>query len=356
MPHDAAELSDLGVLRVRGPDAVRFLQGQLSNDLALLERAGSLLAGLHNPQGRTIALLRLLRLDNEDILALVPRELLAPVAARLARFVLRSKVQLADDTAAWRLRGLVQAAAPAGLAIKVAETPAAAGPARWISVTPAHGAGAVGGAGAMKGEENAEASRAAGAAGSTGAAQAAKTSEAAEAAAAERGARREWRLLDIAAGLPQVYASTSEQFVAQMLNLDAVGAISFSKGCYTGQEVIARAHYRGRVKRRMQRWRTAHPAQLAPGDAVRLADGRALRVVEAATLSDGRCELLAVAPLAPSDSRDPPDTSGTSGTCGTSGTSADADGGAGDAPGAQGGAQSITLEAESLPLPYELPA
>src|SRR6185312_17370732 len=73
-------------------------------------------------------------------------------------------------------------------------------------------------------------------------------------------ARREvWRQLDIISGLPQVYGATSEEFVAQMLNLDLVGAIAFDKGCYTGQEVIARAHYRGRVKRRLQRFRSHRP-------------------------------------------------------------------------------------------------
>jgi folate-binding protein YgfZ len=66
--------------------------------------------------------------------------------------------------------------------------------------------------------------------------------------------RDAWRLLDIADGEAQVYAATSEEFVAQMLNLDALDAIAFDKGCYTGQEVIARAHYRGRVKRRLQRF------------------------------------------------------------------------------------------------------
>ncbi len=111
-------------------------------------------------------------------------------------------------------------------------------------------------------------------------------------------ARREvWRQLDISAGLPQVYGATSEEFVAQMLNLDLVGAIAFDKGCYTGQEVIARAHYRGRVKRRLQRFRTRGPLELAPGDSGELADGRAFKVVEAVRLEDGRCEFLAVAPL-----------------------------------------------------------
>ena len=79
----------------------------------------------------------------------------------------------------------------------------------------------------------------------------------------------------------------------------AVGGIAFDKGCYTGQEIIARAHYRGRVKRRMQRFRTvAAPATpLAPGVSGVLADGSTFQVVDSVTLADGRAEFLAVAPL-----------------------------------------------------------
>src|SRR5205807_3135996 len=113
--------------------------------------------------------------------------------------------------------------------------------------------------------------------------------------------RSAWHALDIACGLPQLYLSTSGQFVAQMLNLDCIGAISFSKGCYTGQEVIARAHYRGRVKRRMQRFVSNSPLRLQPGDTGALNDGRAFKVVNAVALADGRCEFLAVAPLAGED-------------------------------------------------------
>ncbi|MFO1400564.1 MAG: hypothetical protein U1F30_05035 [Steroidobacteraceae bacterium] len=113
---------------------------------------------------------------------------------------------------------------------------------------------------------------------------------------------------DIAAGLPQVYAATSEKFVAQMLNLDCLGAISFSKGCYTGQEVIARAHYRGRVKRRMQRFATRAPlaAPPRPGDVLHLADARRLEVVDAVALADGRAEFLAIGPL-PGGAEESPD-------------------------------------------------
>ncbi len=85
------------------------------------------------------------------------------------------------------------------------------------------------------------------------------------AAGAIRGTRRDWAACDIAEGLPQVYLPTSEAFLAQMLNLDLIGAIALDKGCYTGQEIIARAHYRGQVKRRMQRFVSEIPCPLSPG-------------------------------------------------------------------------------------------
>jgi tRNA-modifying protein YgfZ len=301
---DQVALDDLGVLRIRGTDALTFLQGQLSNDLERLEREGSLLAGLHNPQGRAIAVLRLLRGEGHDVLAVLPRELAASVAQRLGRYVLRSKVHVSDESSAWRLVGIARSsptaatpAVPSGLAARIASTPELTGAVaeRWIIAMP-HGVGETTGGGGERVRSNAD-------------------------------ARRDWRLLDIAAGLPQVYASTSEQFVAQMLNLDLLDAISFSKGCYTGQEVIARAHYRGRIKRRMQRWLTSANAALVPGESARLADGRTLRVVDAAQRPDGRCELLAVAPFAA---------------------------GADDEPAAS--ADKAVLEAEQLPLPYDLPA
>ncbi|HXS28980.1 MAG TPA: hypothetical protein VN730_15050 [Steroidobacteraceae bacterium] len=321
-PHASAlahgvELADLGVLRVRGADAERFLQGQLSNDLTRLARESSILAGLHNPQGRTVALLRLAATGEHDFLAVLPRALVASVAQRLSRFILRSKVQVTDESSGWRIRGNVGEQAAMREPSSVREQPSGGlalavpgEPARWIGIVPA----------AARASESQTASEA----------QAASESHAAALAA-----RNGWRLLDIAAGLPQIYPQTSELFVAQMLNLDAIDAISFSKGCYTGQEVIARAHYRGRVKRRMQRWRTTAPAALSPGDSARIADGRTVRVVDAAQRPDGSCEFLAVAPLAASAS--------------TAAGAAAAD----EEPAAEP-TDKILLEAEQLPLPYGL--
>jgi folate-binding protein YgfZ len=309
-------LDTLGVLRARGPDALSFLQGQLSNDLTRLAADRSLLAGYHNPQGRVIALLRVLQLAPEDLLAVLPRELVPTVIPRLAKFILRAKVKLVDESQSWRITGVVAAgvnedgaagvAGPAVATSQVAALPAvvdsvalnadtlavqvAQQPARWLLLTPAVQS---------------------------------PPRDAGATAPAEI-----WRRAVIAAGEPQVYAATSEEFVAQMLNLDVLGALAFDKGCYTGQEVIARAHYRGRVKRRLQRFLTPAPRALKPGDAGTLADGRAFEVVDAVLLTDGRCEFLAVAPLVTSESE----------------------------PVAPGVVIAERLNAETLPLPYSLPS
>src|SRR6266481_3040882 len=97
-------LADLGALRVRGPDVVPFLQGQLSNDVARLTLEHSLLAGYHNPQGRVIGLLQL---EHHELLAILPRELGPAVASRLSKFILRAKVTVTDESASWRVSGLV---------------------------------------------------------------------------------------------------------------------------------------------------------------------------------------------------------------------------------------------------------
>jgi hypothetical protein len=255
---ESIALDDLGALRIRGEDAVRFLQGQVSNDVMRLTAEHSVIAGYHNPQGRTIALLRLILVAPNELLAVLPRELAQVVAGRLAKFILRAKVTIDNASDTVRVRGLVgetpdaRAATPGGgsTLVRIADAPT-----RWLGIYPA-------------GE-----------------------------VALPTGDRERWRSFDIAEGQPQVYAATSEEFIGQMLNLDALGAIAFDKGCYTGQEVIARAHYRGRVKRRMQRFVTQAPQQLAPGDSGRLSDGRSFKVVEAVQQAAGVCEFLAVTAL-----------------------------------------------------------
>ncbi len=238
-PHYIARLDGLGVVRLTGPDARGLLQGQLSNDVDRLRPDTPLLAGLHTPQGRVLAILRLLAGPDQEVLAVLPKSLAPLVATRLKRFVLRAKVVIEDCSGSHVVYGR-QEGDQRQLQIAGPGQPAPAG----IAISEAH-----------------------------------------------------WQALDIAAGLPQVYPATSEQFVAQMLNLDLVEGISFTKGCYTGQEIIARAHYRGKVKRRLQRFHTADASPLKPGDRFRLGDGRTIEVVDAVALPAGGHDLLAVAPL-----------------------------------------------------------
>jgi folate-binding protein YgfZ len=232
-------LTDWGALRASGPDAVSFLQGQLSSDVKQLGAARAVPAGLHNPQGRVLALAWLRRAP-EGVWMMLPASLLATVATRLRRFVLRSKVTI-DEVSSLHIVG---SRGPGGRDLQVIEDLALSG------------------------------------------------------AQADAHSAAEWRRLEIADGIPEVVPATSESFVAQMLNLDCIDAVSWDKGCYTGQEIIARAHYRGHVKRRMQRFGHAGVAPAA-GSAHVTRDGISVQVVQSEPLPQGGSELLAVAPLEP---------------------------------------------------------
>lgn len=331
-------LDGLSLIGARGPDARKFLHGQLSQDVLGLAQDRVALAGFHNPQGRALAILRLVPLDDDGLLLVLPTEITATVIQRLRRFVLRSKLTLEDVTAQWLRLGLAGPDAGAALAAAGLAPPSTAvgalarqpgrlawrhalAPERFVVLTEAS-------AGLPAGWP-----------------------------APQAGAALDWQAADVAAGLPQVRTATSEAFVAQMLNLDALDGVSFTKGCYTGQEVIARAHYRGRVKRRLQRFRSLAPpaAPLQPGDSLSLADGRGARVVEAATLADGRVEFLAVAPLAGEPADDDAPTAGSSSAPSTGGSPATPAPGSAAAPPTAGGTTAVALAVESLPLPYALP-
>jgi folate-binding protein YgfZ len=250
------ELDDLAVIAARGADTVPFLQGQLSQDLGLLAARGALLAGLHNPQGRVVAVLRLLWLGDDHVLIVLPAALAETVRQLLGRYVLRSRVTITDAGTNWRVYGVTgpDAGAVASTRLAMAMDGSAM---RQLIVAP-------------RGEPLPE---------------------------CDAGDRETWRLDDIRAGIPEITAATSGLFVAQMLNLDLLDAISFSKGCYTGQEVIARAHYRGQVKRRMQRFFTPSLVELVPSERVQLADGRSAQIVMSSPTDEGEQEFLAVAPL-----------------------------------------------------------
>jgi len=259
----------LGLLRFAGPDAASFLQGQVTHDTRLLADGRTLLAACNSPQGRVVAVPRLHQ-HGDAVLALLPTELVEPLAERLGRFVLRAKVRLEPA------RDLVAVAEVVGSkASEIEEGKAAAGvtfayaPGRRVTVLSRGACAALvdpdGGA-------------------DTDAVQAA------------------WWRADIADGLPQVFAPSAEAFVPQMLNLDLLDAISFTKGCYTGQEIVARTQHLGRIKRRTFRYRVAGgpPPRLMAG---LHRDGAKVAEVVMSAPGEGGIDLLAVASL---DARDHP--------------------------------------------------
>lgn len=250
-------LPGLGVIRLEGPDAVPFLQGQVTADLRLLEPGQGTPAAWCTPQGRVIALLQVLR-QQDGLLCVLPRELAAEVAARLGRFVMRAKVSVADDSPRLAVAGL--AGDPSGCLSAAGDVdilPLTAE--RALLVTAAARMETV-----LQGVPFAPAAA--------------------------------WEALGIQLGEPEVYASTSESWVPQMLNLDLLGAVSFRKGCYPGQEIVARTQNLGRIKRRLFRYRISGAGLPAPGEALDLGQARVGEVVRSVR-HEGVAELLAVVNL-----------------------------------------------------------
>jgi folate-binding protein YgfZ len=244
------------VIAATGRDARAFLQGQLTNDLLPVDRHPGMLAAACNRQGRVIATLRLAA-RGEEVQLVLPRAMAPFVVAHLARFVLRASVDFTDSRHA--VLGLMDAepalqsaAAAAGLIVLVAS------PSRTLLV------------------------------GDPATAQ----SVLADLPSSTAG---DWERASIEDGEPMVCPETSGVWVPQMLNLDLLGAISFSKGCYLGQEIVARAQHLGRIKRRMLRY--VGPAGEPPGAGQMLHAGRepAAQVVRACALGTSQC--LAVVSL-----------------------------------------------------------
>jgi tRNA-modifying protein YgfZ len=270
-PPESGRLPHLGLLRFTGPDAQSFLQGQVSNDTRRLAEGRSLLAAYSSPQGRVLAIMHLLP-HSSGIAAILPRDLISPTLETLRRFVLRAKVKIEDGVEVLSVAGHhgAQGLQSAGIAV----------PASNAGYTETDGIGVA----AVNGDPSrywvigaAETLAERGLAG-----------DATQAEKVEHG----WRLADIRAGLPQIYLSTREAFVAQMLNLDLLDGISFNKGCYTGQEIIARTQHLGRIKRRLYRLRLPLD-DWDIGRPLHLSDGRTGRLVEAVRIGDG-FEALAV--------------------------------------------------------------
>ena len=274
------DLSHLGLIGVGGADAERFLQGQLTNDIRGLTTESARLAGWCSPKGRLLALFRVLRAPDGLWLQL-PRERLPEVLKRLRMYVLRSKVtldDLSDGPVPIGLTGFGAAAALTRLGLPV--------PAPDHGQAAADGVTLVGVPGPVPrylllGDSARQ--------------QSLWDVLTPHCAWADTDT---WTLGDIRAGLPTIYTATADAFVPQMVNLDRLGGLSFTKGCYTGQEVVARMQYLGRLKRRMYVGELESAAAPHPGDPLwsptSTSEQGAGTIVEAAPAGPGRFAVLAV--------------------------------------------------------------
>lgn len=221
----AARLSEWGMLRASGEEAAKFLHGQLTQDFALMDLQHARLAGYCSAKGRLLASFIGWKQAPDEILLALPAEVLPATLKRLSMFVMRAKCKLTDVSEQWQLWGLAGRSAQTWLGdaapsevwerrslneASVIRLPDAAGFKRYL-LAQAQGA-----------------------------------------SAPDLPAMTEpaWQWLDIQSGLAWVRGSTVDQFVPQMINLELLGGVNFQKGCYPGQEVVARSQYRGSIKRR----------------------------------------------------------------------------------------------------------
>jgi len=273
------DLSGLALIRATGPDAQAFLQGQLSNDIRLVEATHTQLSSYNTPKGRMLAVFRIFR-RGDDYLLQLPSELADDVLKRLRMFVLRSRVALdrADaDLARFGLSGqkIVEIVKPLigkppiqpgeCVTIDDATVLAMPGPATRLEVVaPIDKASALWRALAPH---------------------------------CRPVSTVVWRWLDIEAGIPNVLPGTVEEFVPQMANLEVVGGVNFKKGCYPGQEIVARMQYLGQLKQRMYRAVVDTADCPRPGDKLfteEHGEQAAGTVVDAQPAPNGGCDLLAV--------------------------------------------------------------
>jgi tRNA-modifying protein YgfZ len=246
------DLSQFGILRVSGTDAQSFLQNLLSNDIHEVSATRTQFSSLNSPKGRMLATMLIWR-ESDDYFLQLPRALCEPIRKKLSMYVLRSKVNIDDESndivmlglsgvdAQKILRARFEAQPQAKLECNCTEHGSAIkiGDISWqINTSPQQ-------AQMLWLEMN-------------------------------RGARPVgsicWDWLNIRSGIPVILPPTQEQFVAQMVNLELIGGVNFKKGCYPGQEIVARMQYLGKLKRRMYLAHLDHPAHLASGEVPQAGD------------------------------------------------------------------------------------
>ncbi|MDO5288790.1 MAG: folate-binding protein [Pseudomonadota bacterium] len=256
-----APLPHLGVLRAEGADAASFLQGQLTQDVALQAVGTARLAALCNPQGRMLASFWVFKRAPDELLLITSADTLAATLKRLSMFVLRAKAKLSDATAHFALHGVLGAApgASGGNGVLIA-LPPADGSARSLWLAPA-------GSAPPPGEPVSEAA---------------------------------WLHAEVRAGVARITQPVVGAFVPQMLNYESVDGVSFKKGCYPGQEVVARSQFRGAIKRRAFVGQVAGSAQAGQEVFAAGSDQPVGLLAQAAPAPDGTTAVIACLQLSAS--------------------------------------------------------
>ncbi|MEC4719382.1 folate-binding protein [Noviherbaspirillum sp. CPCC 100848] len=230
-----APLTDQGLIALEGDDAASFLHNQITNDVEHLPATEARLAAYCSPKGRMLASFLMWKTEREILLQL-PRQIQPPIQKRLQMFVLRAKVKLQDAGDRHALMGIGGTGCSELLAA-------------WFPVLPAQPFAKID-------SDNGSLIRLPDAFGAARyqwilPAEAAQSLWPEITRSATPISTEAWRLTEIHSGIPQITQPTQEQFVPQMVNFELIGGVNFKKGCYPGQEIVARSQYLGKLKRRM---------------------------------------------------------------------------------------------------------
>ena len=276
------DLSHLGLLAVRGADAASFLQGQLTCDVREVCQQRSLLGAHCSPKGRILTLFRLFCRDDALFIRL-PIESLEATLKRLRMYVLRAKVQIEDASHGLDRIGIAGPAAEAQLQKTFGSIPAKINDVVQLDDITLIRVPGIQPRFEMYG-------------------QAFRLKAVSNNWPMNESARAVWEFLDIVAGIPTIYPQTADAFLPQMVNLQLLDGVSFRKGCYPGQEIIARTQHLGKLKRRMYRAHISADLSPKPGDELFTqhlgSSENAGRIVAAAPHPKGGHEVLAVVLIA----------------------------------------------------------
>ena len=256
---ETEKLDYLGIIELQGSDSAEFLQGQMTQDIFSIEDSQALVTSILNPQGRIVSTAFVFK-RGESFMLMVNNEVRDKLIAWLSRFILRSEVEITKSED--NVFGLGQENAKKLCSVLNLE---------------AKDIGFESGESCLKTIE----------ADDKRAFLVCKSENFLDNLSISVLSTKDWKMADINAGIPTIYKANIEKFIPQMVNLDLINGISFSKGCYTGQEIVARVQHKGKVKQRMFHitGRVSNK-KIDPGTAILFADTKVGTIIESLEYND----------------------------------------------------------------------